>query len=392
MAKRSNRFGWALSIACVLALGSACVDETTSVDDAPSGPGPAPTGSAPTGGDPPGAPGAPAPGQAIDSVTVSPNEAALVVGQSSTHSVEIRDAQGNAVTGASVAWSSSDPAIASVTATGALSARIDGVAPGTATVRATVDGKQADVAVAVTASDSPAPPSKPAWFEFDPSTFKDTATLRAACSSFDNCIEDLGIQNIFFDSTTGYDGRKGAMRYDWTNQGCNSRSVGRALRLPSKVTEVWVEFAIRWSTNFLSYNAKCPPGAHKLFFGSVTPDLNGRWAIHWGQQSPPLGISAEWAGNLGDTPQFHNGQQYWDGNWHVVRVHWKHSTNSTSKDGRYQMWIDGKKVYDNTTLSTPTGTAIHSLALGRNKDKGLDTGTESLWWGLVRAWNTDPGW
>jgi len=35
---------------------------------------------------------------------------------------------------------------------------------------------------------------------------------------------------------------------------------------------------------------------------------------------------------------------------------------------------------------------IYSLALGRNLDQGIPSGTMSLWWGRVRAWNQNPGW
>jgi hypothetical protein len=63
--------------------------------------------------------------------------------------------------------------------------------------------------------------------------------------------------------------------------------------------------------------------------------------------------------------------------------------------------MDGNLIYDSELIrrdyggpgfSTNDGTKIRAILLGRNKDKGLDEGTESVWIGRVRAWNEDPGW
>jgi hypothetical protein len=66
-----------------------------------------------------------------------------------------------------------------------------------------------------------------------------------------------------------------------------------------------------------------------------------------------------------------------------------------------RLWIDGKIIYDTKELeanhgsprfSTNDDTRIRAILIGRNKDKGLDSGTESMWVGRVRAWRDDPGW
>jgi hypothetical protein len=92
---------------------------------------------------------------------------------------------------------------------------------------------------------------------------------------------------------------------------------------------------------------------------------------------------------------------YFDGQWHVLRLHAKHSSDSKTYDARMRLWIDGVLIYDTDEMQRVAGapgfatldnTRIRAILLGRNKDKGLDSGTESMWIGRVRAYKTDPGW
>ncbi len=84
----------------------------------------------------------------VASVKVSPEAPSLQPGATVQLSATASDAAGKAVTGKSVAWSSSSTSVATVSATGLVTA----VAAGTATIRATVDGKSASAAVTVTPS------------------------------------------------------------------------------------------------------------------------------------------------------------------------------------------------------------------------------------------------
>jgi len=78
-------------------------------------------------------PAAPAP---VASVSLSAPNTTLTVGQSTQVNVVIRDAGGNALTGRVVAWKSTSPAIATVTANGVVNA----IATGTTTIQATSEG------------------------------------------------------------------------------------------------------------------------------------------------------------------------------------------------------------------------------------------------------------
>jgi hypothetical protein len=74
---------------------------------------------------------------AVSTVDVSSAGAAIVVGQNAQLTATPRDAKGNALTGRTIAWSTSSAATATVSSAGL----VTGVAPGSATISATVEGK-----------------------------------------------------------------------------------------------------------------------------------------------------------------------------------------------------------------------------------------------------------
>lgn len=85
----------------------------------------------------------------VVAVRVSPSSRDLTVGQTAQLIAEPLDAQGNVLSGRSVAWSSGRPDVATVSATGLVTA----LSPGNAIITATVEGKSGVGAVTV----SPAP-------------------------------------------------------------------------------------------------------------------------------------------------------------------------------------------------------------------------------------------
>lgn len=83
---------------------------------------------------------------AVGSVSVVPNSIGPIApGATATASADVRDASGQALTGRTVTWSSSSPSVATVSSSGV----ITGVAEGSATVTASVEGKSGSAAVAV---------------------------------------------------------------------------------------------------------------------------------------------------------------------------------------------------------------------------------------------------
>ncbi|HEX6809389.1 MAG TPA: Ig-like domain-containing protein [Gemmatimonadaceae bacterium] len=83
---------------------------------------------------------------AVASVSVAPNTATLRVGNTSQLTATVRDAGGNVLTGRTVTWASSATAAATVSTSGLVTA----LAPGSATVTATSEGKSGTSAISVT--------------------------------------------------------------------------------------------------------------------------------------------------------------------------------------------------------------------------------------------------
>ena len=90
---------------------------------------------------------------AVASVTVSPSPASVQVGSTVQLSAATKDANGNALSGRAVTWSSSNSDVASVTTTGL----VTGVSAGSATITATSEGQSGSSTVAVAAVTPPPP-------------------------------------------------------------------------------------------------------------------------------------------------------------------------------------------------------------------------------------------
>jgi uncharacterized protein YjdB len=83
----------------------------------------------------------------VASVTISPAAPAVRIGQTVALTATVRDSSGTPITGRSVTWTSLAPATATVNGTGV----VTGVAEGSASIRAQVDGVQGTATVQVTA-------------------------------------------------------------------------------------------------------------------------------------------------------------------------------------------------------------------------------------------------
>ena len=88
----------------------------------------------------------------VASVTVSPASAGVAVGRTLQLSATARDSAGNALSGRTITWTTSNGAVAAVSASGLVS----GVTVGSATISATSGGKTGSAAISVTA---PPPPT-----------------------------------------------------------------------------------------------------------------------------------------------------------------------------------------------------------------------------------------
>ena len=88
----------------------------------------------------------------VASVSVTPGAATLTVGQTTQLAATTRDASGNVLTGRVITWSSANPAVASVSASGFVTA----IGAGTATINAASEGRSGSALITVQAV-APAP-------------------------------------------------------------------------------------------------------------------------------------------------------------------------------------------------------------------------------------------
>ena len=315
-------------------------------------------------------------------VQVTPSSGVVSTGATRQLSATARDAGGNLLTGHLVAWTSLNPAIATVNASGL----VTGVAPGTATIQAVVDTARGTATVAVSTASGTTP-----WIEEDFSTYTSAANMLADPRGIYSVAEDENPSRISLDQSTGYGASNRSMRYDYVNVGCTSQTVGRNMTLPYAVKELWAEFYVKFSIGFTSQNPLgcATPPDYKFIFGRLNEPV-GRFAVRWGSQSPPS-ITVEAGPNV-DLYTYEPIAPYSDGQWHRVRVHWKAGPSGTATTV-IQTWVDGKLIYDRSDfVMNGSSPQIYGLALGRNLDQGLPNVTMSLWWGLVRVWNASPGW
>ena len=89
---------------------------------------------------------APPPPPVVTTVTVAPSTASIAVGATVALAATVKDAQGNVMTGQTIAWSTSNPAAATVNSSGV----VTGIAGGSATITATCAGKSGTSSVTVT--------------------------------------------------------------------------------------------------------------------------------------------------------------------------------------------------------------------------------------------------
>lgn len=212
--------------------------------------------------------------------------------------------------------------------------------------------------------------------------------------------------HVEIDSDVAYPGLARSLRYDYRHDDpCSTQTNSRQVFLPEAAQEVWVEFAIRWSDNFSTTATPFDPatcnvaaGDHKTFFALTEKGNTGRWEIKIGAQGSVVMRAA--GTNSAENDERYIGspdpEDLWDAEWHIVRLHFRHSTGNTTRDGAMTGWIDGTKIYEETGINTVTddGTTdrITGLRLGANQQKGPLGELMSIWWGYVKAYDTDPGW
>ena len=95
---------------------------------------------------------------AVSSITITPASGSVAQGKTLQLAASFKDAEGNSVSGGTVAWSSTSRSVASVSSSGL----VTGVAVGSATIIGTASGKSDSATISVTGSTSGPTPTPPA--------------------------------------------------------------------------------------------------------------------------------------------------------------------------------------------------------------------------------------
>lgn len=231
-------------------------------------------------------------------------------------------------------------------------------------------------------------------FERTFESYADTTALRAATADFMNGAEDLNLGSIFLETSVVLGGYTKAMRYDFVNQGDASVSVGRGIAVSPTQKEIWVEIYAATNAVYTTVDAD-PQHAHKLWFAQFTPDLNGRFSLTWGHGGTGNDIVTEHPKLNNDPTEVttaYDARIHWNAGYRRHRLHWKCATDASSSDGVVEVWFEDDKPVTRTGLNFGVNGTIQAILLGRNKDGGVVSGTESFYIGRVRWWYTDPRW
>lgn len=230
----------------------------------------------------------------------------------------------------------------------------------------------------------------------------------------DGGVTGYNAGDITLDPTVAAPGLTKSMRFHYNHpgDGCNAITLRRYIAFPAR-QEFWSEFHVRWSANFTTANLPCAPNDHKFIFGDTESDQSGRWALYVGSDGDQgvhtLKMQTSRQTNVADDQFYLNrnnhgkagellAENLWDGNWHTIRLHIRSSTSTTSGDGRFRIWIDGKLLHDQGGISnfrndqTNNPDRLWGIDFTHNQDDGPPGRDMYIWWGRTRIFGNDPGW
>lgn len=260
--------------------------------------------------------------------------------------------------------------------------------------RSALPGSPAVPAVAIGA-----PQIQEPWFEEDFSRYESTGDLLApnnggAWSA--GAGEDVNTRLIILDTTIGVGPLRRSMRYLWPDRSsranrCRDFSISRSIDLPRRVPEVWIEVHAMFSANFATLDRACGRQStpdYKFIFGRVHNPAPGssRFGIKVGTLYSQM-ITIEYPGGRGavNSTSVPAGT-YFDGTWHRWRFHWRLGRGT----GLVVAYLDDRPIIMLQNIDARAA-GIYGIKLGANLNQG-PTQSQTLHWGLIRAWNTDPGW
>jgi hypothetical protein len=170
---------------------------------------------------------------------------------------------------------------------------------------------------------------------------------------------------------------------------------------------LWFEFYIRFSSNWTTL----PPtswgcsGANDHKTWIMEPQGGGgRWEIKVGFGAGGLGPAVTVGDPVFGQTQFPNVKSwlkndpeavaptYWNNQWQRVRVEVFLGSTPGATDGVFRVWMNNTQIHNRTGMTyNAASTGFQSMQMGANRNHGQGEAMHFSW-GLIRIYNTNPGW
>jgi hypothetical protein len=202
--------------------------------------------------------------------------AAMTVGESVRLSATARNALGAAATGATIEWTSSNPDVASVGASGLLTAR----APGSALIQASSGNRNAERRVTVRAREAPQPKADSPAAPPPKSEAEIRGEIQAVLARYTRGIEtrDTSLMRSVFPSAPGDKLRNWQLTFEDARDGIQMRGAAELLDVSSDAVGTQVRARGQYTALFYSKANRRPTQFDASFTAIVQRTANG-WRI-----------------------------------------------------------------------------------------------------------------
>jgi uncharacterized protein YjdB len=285
---------------------------------------------------------APAPAP-VATVTVSPASATLQVGATSQLSATLRDANNNVLTGRTIVWSTGNAGIASVNASGLVTAS----GAGSTQIAATSEGKTGTATITVTAAPPPPPPppggsNEPAGLSLISDRPFNSTTPTYTQGEAGWWDSDNGALAIIQDATAPRSPNNVArMAF---NAGIAGGFAPSTLERPVSATTIYVATWIKFSPNWQSHNSGVNKILHLWIGGGNHVVITAAGRSFTGSSPLTARISLQGISGGGNNPDgsgtYESSAQFVRGQWHKIEVVGV-ANSAGANNGSLKLYIDG---------------------------------------------------
>jgi len=168
----------------------------------------------------------------------------------------------------------------------------------------------------------------------------------------------------------------------WVGDGTNNGGGSIGIQW-TPVSEMWFRYYIRFQAGF-RWGSSVSPNMKTIYCNYAEPGtfyLGLHDGVVGGHvEVDPYTAPGGLQGNHHSTVSWANwqGGSTGDGNFHVLEVHVKMNTTGASSDGIFEFWLDGTRIYTNSTVhfSNATGAKFNNCKVGENHNNPQNGGVD----------------